>query len=275
MGFFDNFQYTNFHELNLDWLLKTVAGYEDVFKEIKEEWQKIWDMIDTFPNDMYKFAAEFNQKITKVENAIKELGYLYNNLNYATPEDVAEAIENVTALIETNIVTLKSDIAMLYTYIDNGWVAQKRYIDRQDKQLNDKIDSIVIEAAQDVINPFTNIVQSIQETLNYFRTVLRFFAFTAREYDTMYWTAEQYDKCNMSAIQYDTYAKFLYGWWPWKKPSAMCLTAAEYDSLELTAESYGEFELSAWKYDERSLWYLGNAPVGNYLKYTPNKVNYN
>lgn len=267
MGFFNTFQYTNFHELNLDWLLKEVAGYEDIFKEIKQEWLDIWGFIDTFPTDMYKFAAEFNQKLTAVQNDIRNINYLYDSLNYATPEQLADQIAKVVNLIETNVITLKSDIALLYTYIDIKWADQKRYIDRQDKQLNDKIDAITIEAVQDVVSPFTKKIQSIQDSFDEIYGVLQFFSLTAREYDYLYLTAEDYDKLNLSAIEYDIYSKFLLGKWIWQKTSPMCLTADEYSSLDMSAQEFDDLGITGWQYDERSLWYFANYPLGNDLKY--------
>lgn len=267
MAFFDQFPYTNFHELNLDWLLVQIKGYEDIFKEIKKEWQELWDLMQTFPNELYKFASEYNNRLNKLDAKFQELEYYYKNLNYATPEELMAEVEKLNQLIETNVITLKSDIKLLYSYIDGGWVDQKEYIDKQDAQLKELIDNIYFEPTGEVINPITKKITSVQVALDNIYCTMRFFAFNAREYSYLFWTAEYYDSREMRAYEYDIYAKYLYGKWPWMEPSAMCLKATEYDSLDLTAALFESFNMYVWQYDERSLWYFGNAPLGNNLKY--------
>lgn len=277
MGFFNHFPYTNFHELNESWILETIKGYEDTFKEIREEWQKIWEYLQNFPNDMYAFASQFKQEIRVINSKLYELEYLYNTLNYATPEELSEGLQRITQQLETNIITLKSDIKLLYSYIDNGWLKQKEYIDQQDGilfNLIKELDNKPVEPTGEVISPFTLKLQSVQDTFNEIYKVMKFFSLTSWEYRYLHLTADQYKKLGLTSTQYDMYGKFLLWRWRWMKESPMCITAAEYQYLNLTADGYKEFKLTAWQYAERSLWYLGNAPLGNLLKYSPNPVQY-
>lgn len=66
MGLFEHFPYTNFHELNLDWILKTVkdlyhevSSHTDWITEHQKEYEELKTLYDAiisghFPPEMYK-----------------------------------------------------------------------------------------------------------------------------------------------------------------------------------------------------------------------------
>lgn len=262
MGFFDKFQYTNFHEMNLDWILKTIKSYDNTFKEIKKEWEELWKYVNSFPEEMYSFMVKTNSEIATINMQMVDLKRDIENTLHGFDNKFSEEILNLSNLLQTNIITLKSDITMLYRYVDHLHYQQKLYIDNQDeniiKYVNDKIDDKLVKPVQHIISPFDHYIETVQEFADAVYNVLRFFALNAWEYRALYWTAEEYDKLNLSAWVYDIYAKFLFGKWPWQKDSPMCLTASEYDSLEMEAQYFDNYpDMMCWKYDERSVWIFG------------------
>ncbi len=54
MSVFEQFPYTNFHDLNLDWVLKTMRGQVAIVEELKE-------VIDTFPR-IYETSADITNR---------------------------------------------------------------------------------------------------------------------------------------------------------------------------------------------------------------------
>lgn len=93
---FNFFPYTNFHELNADWILKKVKELEKSFSHLSEE---IKTKIDTFASDINKsfsdFTSDMNKKFTDftTENTKKvdELSVKINN-----------EIEKIPDMVETN-----------------------------------------------------------------------------------------------------------------------------------------------------------------------------
>ena len=81
MGVFEHFPYTNFHELNLDWILKTVRGFQTTIDNIP-------DMIEDEVADQLKEA--------NLEQIIIDLYTQYNgwiNVKYP-PENLTPAVGN-------------------------------------------------------------------------------------------------------------------------------------------------------------------------------------
>lgn len=261
MAFFNQFPYSNFHDLNLDWILQTIKSYEGVFVEIKKEWEELWKAIQLMPEQFYEALNNTNKNLIKTQNDLADFKVAVENSFNELEEDVDNKIAQLTALLNTDIITLKSDIKLIYSYVDKLNADQKEYIDRQDGAIvdyvNKKIDEKLVEPVQHIISPFDGFLESVQSFANGVYDVLGFFALNAWEYRNLYWTADEYDKKGMLAYEYDIYAKYLYGKWPWQKESPMLLTAEEYDSLQLTANYFDGYGLQCWQYDERSVWIWG------------------
>jgi hypothetical protein len=78
MSFLDNFPYTNFHELNLDWLMRTTKKALDQYKEMKQ-WRE-----------------EADDKIAAIEEYVN---------NYFATLDVDEAvIDRLNQLVEDGTI---------------------------------------------------------------------------------------------------------------------------------------------------------------------------
>lgn len=51
MGLFNNFPFTNFHELNLDWVLKGVTDANNEIEKTNTVLQKVIDKVNTLDPD--------------------------------------------------------------------------------------------------------------------------------------------------------------------------------------------------------------------------------
>lgn len=117
MGLFEQFPYTNFHELNLDWLLqemKRLAGRMDTVEEVVEELKR--EMEEFF--DDLNLQREVNAKIDEMAQDGSLLDVIRPYLRNYT-EDLDYRIDAFMDDVNTAVSDNTSGIAQLNTRIDN------------------------------------------------------------------------------------------------------------------------------------------------------------
>lgn len=190
MGFINQFPYSDFHELNLDWTLKTIKELSSTVDYISEEFAKIQILTEDQINAMIEAAIALNN----ID--------LYNRM-----------------------IQLKNQITQEYqAYIHNQIEALKIYIDNQDvyyqNLANAYSDNILVQANAYtdnkvlnytmMISPITGEYEDVRdvvtEIVTYFHTEN---SLTASEYDALDLTAAAYDAYNLSAFDYDYNGKIL------------------------------------------------------------------
>lgn len=195
MAFINQFPYSDFHELNLDWLIKITKQNQDQIDYLTEEFAKIEVLTEEQIRLMIAAAiAENNVDIYNAINTVKE--------------DLLSAMN-----------ALDSDITARYkAYTDAQIALQKIYIDNQDlfyfsqaKNYSDAnlnlakayTDNKVINYTM-MINPITGVYEDVRNVVNdvvtYFHTEN---ALTAGEYDALDLTADDYDNYELTAYDYD------------------------------------------------------------------------
>ena len=190
MGFINQFPYSDFHELNLDWIIKINKQLADQVAYISEEFAKIQILTEDQINAMINSAIATNN------------------------------IELYARMIE-----LKNQITQEYqTFVINQINAQKVYIDNQDIYYNELAkaysDSILVQANAYtdnkvlnytmMVSPITGEYEDVRDVVNeivyYFHTDN---SLTAGEYDALDLTASAYDAYDLSAFDYDYNGKTL------------------------------------------------------------------
>lgn len=195
MSFINQFPYSNFHELNLDWLIKITKQNQAQIDYLTEEFAKIEVLTEEQINHMIAVAiAENNIDVYSAINKVKE--------------DLLSALD-----------ALNIDITARYkAYTDAQIALQKIYIDNQDtfyfeqaKNYSDTnldlakayTDNKVINYTM-MINPITGVYEDVRNVVDdivtYFHTEN---ALTAIEYDNLELTAEDYDNYELTAYDYD------------------------------------------------------------------------
>ena len=174
--FINEYPYTDFNELNLDWILKkvkelaeTVAEYEGLASE-----EYVQEQIAALNSEL---TALINTKVDSSE---------YNNF-------VAEVQLSLTSIGDA-IEQLQSDTTANAQAIIDTYNELKAYIDEQ-----------VIDLQ--LINPFTGLTENAQAVINYMANLIRSDSLTAEEYDNAQLTAQAYDLLQLTAYQYDNYGK--------------------------------------------------------------------
>lgn len=184
MGFINQFPYSDFHELNLDWLIK----------QTKESMNAI---------------TALQEQMAQIEVLTKEQIELM----------IDQAIEANNQVIAQKLINLKNEITSEYqNYVRNQIDILTVYIDNQDTYYNGLAEGYATTALTEskaytdnkvidytmMINPITgnydDVRDVVDDIVNYFHTGD---SLTAGEYDNLELTADDYDNYELTAYDYD------------------------------------------------------------------------
>lgn len=115
MGLFEHFPYTNFHDLNLDWILRTVeelyqrvSEQTDWIEEHQKEYEELKALYDQIVSGDFPASMEIALKNWVVDNSVSIIGELiesiFVNLNdegyivFFIPESWEDIIFGTTGL---------------------------------------------------------------------------------------------------------------------------------------------------------------------------------
>lgn len=183
-NFINQFPYTDFHELNLDWVIKRTKELEETTKYLVDEFSKITILTEEYIDSMIKRAIETNNIV------------LYQRMLALKAEITTEYKNYVTAQINA-----------LTVYIDNQDIyydqQAKSYAQTAESEAKAYTDSQVLSYTM-MINPITGVYEDVRNVVDdivyYFHTND---ALTAAEYDALDLTASAYDAYDITAYDYD------------------------------------------------------------------------
>jgi len=167
MGFFDKYPYTDFHELNLDWLL----------------------------NEMKELETKVDNAIADITaQVIREVKQYVDDQLAIIETDFAQ-IQREFAEVQRNVDTLNDAFSDFTTYVNGQITFIKNYIDAQVHATNERTDALIASNNQlllqemqtylnqiEVINYFTGELVTIQDMFNYLASL---HLQQAIDYDTM------------------------------------------------------------------------------------------
>ena len=288
-GFFNKYPYTDFHELNLDFLLASYSTIIDKANEIIEwannhqiEYEEAIERLSAVENEINTFEAQitaaFNQQKAELDKALSDMKAEVDATVEQLEEDIAAAIasfENRFIELETEVknelAETKAEVARAIMQLQHILDANNQYIMQYvENRLQKFIDDLPEILTVQVYNPYRGEVTDIQTAINDLYSIACIWGLTASQYDSLGLTASEYDAKELTAAEYDTLGyKLLY-----KDPDLYMLspfdgnyvhvqdvimdlahlhmggvTAEYYDGLELTAEEYDNKELTAFQYD--------------------------
>ena len=183
-NFINQFPYTDFHELNLDWIINKMKELENTTSYLVEEFAKIEVLTEDYIQSMIDRAIETN------------------NL------EIARQLIELKAEITTEYKGyVTAQINALTTYIDNQDVHYDQlaqgYANTALGDAKDYVDAQVLEYTM-MINPITGVYEDVRnvvdDIVSYFHTGD---ALTALEYDSLDLTAGAYDAYDITAYDYD------------------------------------------------------------------------
>lgn len=214
MSAFEQFPYTNYHDLNLDWVLQVVKEAKDILNNLHDV---VTGIVDTR-------VSEFTKEIDKIQNYVdNEVNRINNELSQAVTEVTHQLsialndvdMKNVETLKEVNkeLLTLRKEINTMYATFNNSVLSLKTYIDSADKQQQKYTDEQIKKVQQEIIDiqidqtvlldPVDNIYKKSQATIDSMFYNLKSWALRALDYDALGLTAQDYDSVKLGAWQYD------------------------------------------------------------------------
>lgn len=176
--------YSNFHELNLDWVLQTV-------KELSAK-------VDGIKEDILQNAKDYTD------------GQIHDLKEYIDAADKAldEALQQLAAVVDANRIhcdeAVAAAVAVLEKAIDAASAADRAYTDAQINALRSDVSQQVF-----VYSPISGEYVDIQTAINELAGTRRN-ALTADQYDSLEKTADAYDAVNCSAYEYDFRGKLIF-----------------------------------------------------------------
>lgn len=183
-NFTNQFPYTDFHELNLDWLIKKTKELETTTSHLVEEFAKIEILTEDYIQSMINSAIVANNLI------------LAQKLIELKSEITTEYKGYVTAQINALTVYIDNQ-DVHYDQLAQGYAAAAL------AESKDYTDHAVLDYTM-MINPITGVYEDVRnvvdDIVSYFHTSD---ALTAGEYDALDLTAGAYDAYDISAYDYD------------------------------------------------------------------------
>ena len=200
----NKYPYTNFHELNLDWIVEKmlqVSNDVETINKWKDEWTDEFEDIRTLIDDL-------NSKYTTLESDFNIL-----------VETVATNFAQLTTEFDTRFRNQEDRINLLFEKqkkeVSDRLDAFQLEVRRTLELMNSRINSLenrlnyVLDNLLDnvlMINPFTGLKESVVNVINYLSSLHMVDGITANAYDTLELTATYYDGKELTATQYDTNA---------------------------------------------------------------------
>ena len=184
MAFYDKFPYTNFHELNLDWILTKVREIQTDIDEINA-WKET-------------FSAQINSQIS---NLIAEVNKEFTQLKADIEKEFTDYRTETDAKFEAQRAETDRQFASLTNSVNTRISAFDGRIADIESKLHDIENNL--PTLVHVTNPFTGQSESIQNVINMLADSQRSNALTASEYDALAKTAAGYDAYKITAINYD------------------------------------------------------------------------
>lgn len=287
MSFINKYPYTDFHELNLDWLLKNYQAIIDEINEIntwiaqhKIEYEDAIARLTIVEGEIDTFEAQVNAAFEQLrQEQQQQLDYALASINLEVDTklaqleaDVQNAINDIYAKYDQLQVDIMSELQAFRTQINNEIIAIRNEM-RANNQLvfawvenriQELIDSLPEILTVYVYNPYRGETTNIQIAINDIYSVACIWGLTAQQYDDLGLTASEYDALELTALEYDTTGyKLLYPDPNYYMMSPFTgelthiknvVTKLCYFHMEgLTAEEYDQKELTADEYDALEL----------------------
>ena len=192
MAFYEKFPYTNFQELNLDWILTKVREIQADIDEINA-WKET-------------FSASINQQIA---NLIAQVNTEFNQLKADIEKEFTDYRTETDAKFEAQRAETNIQFASLTNSVNTKIAAFEGRIADIESELHDIETNL--PTLVHVTNPFTGMSDSIQNVINALADTQRSDALTASAYDALKLTAATYDAKNVSAADYDFHGQSFIG----------------------------------------------------------------
>lgn len=206
------YPYTNFHELNLDWILDTLKSISTDINDLNE-WKATRQERDQYIDDT---IDQLNDQYAELMNLYNTFVDDVNDRFTALERDLTDQVDK----LELRITTQVNDLEIRITNQVNALEAELR---QEFTQFQNSVNSLLsiyntrileVEAGltevqnqipnmMNIIDPYTGLENSIVNVIYEIVNSTKQNPLTAAAYDTAALTAATYDGLNLSAYEYD------------------------------------------------------------------------
>lgn len=208
MGFFTNkYPYTDFHEFNADWVLKTLREFDEKL----EQYDNYNDRITALESGI----IAVNNTLSGINHTITAINARCNSLESAIETTDAKIIalrDLLFDLIDQLNTELESVEALYYSlraYNDSSnTVIYDRACRYADKVFREYLKLIDDPKTWFVISPITNRPETIQQVINELYEITRWSALTAAQFDNFNFDCDYLDSIGYTCFDFDNFGRF-------------------------------------------------------------------
>lgn len=197
----NHFPYTNFHELNLDWIVSTMKQISTNIDDINS-WKESWTV--EF-EDIKDIIDELNSKYLKLESDYQEFINTIN-ANFDTLENQIDArFDTLENRINIDFQTQKQEISNRISTLEAETFATLSLMNSRINEMDLKLTNVLNNLLDNVMmtNPFTGIRESVVNVINTLASLHMLDGISAEDYDALDLTATYYDAKELTATDYD------------------------------------------------------------------------
>lgn len=235
------YPYTDFHELNLDFLLTTYSSIVDKLNETidwvnnhQEDYEEALARLEAVENEIETFEAQitaafnklqadleadFAQQKAELERALAEtqaqvdaaIIQMRNEVTQQLADFVVE-FQELKSEVQHEINNMLSIINNAIDMLNNTLEANNQYIFAYVENRLEEFKEMIPDYENIYIyNPYRGVITSLQQAINDLYSIAAIWGLTAIQYDSLELTATEYDNLGLSALEYDTLGyKLLY-----------------------------------------------------------------
>lgn len=242
MGLFDHFPYTNFHELNLDWIINKVkelnakvVALDEWAQQHKQEYAELVVRVSALENEIDTFETQVRSEFERLKADIDaDFAAQKAEMDAALDEtkaEVAAQIEllttevnqaiagldtqfaNLTREIRSELVNVKLEVNEALAQLDQRILENNEYLfEYVENRLNQFIHDFPEIIGIQVFNPMRGQYTDLQTAIDDLYDMACVYGLTAIQFDTLDLTALEFDTFDLTAREFDQYGYNLLGY---------------------------------------------------------------
>lgn len=187
---FTSYPWSNIHELNLDWLIKTT-------KEVSEHIAEL----EAVREELERTSEQIKREIIELNNRVSGVEDLYNTFTEDINAEFAELRAENIATFNSLTASINAQFETLETQVLRELANFGEDLTRLETELRSVLNNL--PSVIQMVSPYTGEMETLEQIVNELANSGRTDSLTASEYDNLALTAQSYDNHNLTAYNYD------------------------------------------------------------------------